>query len=112
MTASARPRSRPRSTASVRSARSPASAAPSGQIEAFNINILQTKGSLFATRPTLNNYVAKRDDLLATAKDLFDVVASGKVKIPINQKYALKDAAKAHQDLEGRKTTGSTILIP
>ena len=64
----------------------------SGQIEAFNINILQTKGSLFATRPTLNNYVAKREDLLATAKDLFDVVASGKVKIPINQKYALKDA--------------------
>ena len=84
----------------------------SGQIEAFNINILQTKGSLFATRPTLNNYVAKREDLLATAKDLFDVVGSGKVKIPVNQKYALKDAAKAHQDLEGRKTTGSTILIP
>jgi NADPH:quinone reductase len=84
----------------------------SGQIDAFNINILQTKGSLFATRPTLNNYVAKREDLLATAKDLFDVVASGKVKIPVNQKYALKDAVKAHQDLEGRKTTGSTILIP
>jgi NADPH2:quinone reductase len=84
----------------------------SGQIEAFNINILQTKGSLFATRPTLNNYVAKRDDLLATAKDLFDVVASGKVKIPINQKYKLKEAAKAHQDLESRNTTGSTILVP
>ena len=84
----------------------------SGQIEAFNINILQTKGSLFATRPTLNNYVAKREDLLATAKDLFDVVGSGKVKIPINQKYSSKDAVKAHQDLEGRKTTGSTILIP
>ena len=75
MTASARPRSRPRSTASVRSACSRASAARPGQIEAFNINILQTKGSLFATRPTLNNYVAKREDLLATAKDLFDVVA-------------------------------------
>jgi NADPH2:quinone reductase len=74
----------------------------SGQIEAFNINILQTKGSLFATRPTLNNYVAKREDLLATAKDLFDVVASGKVKIPVNQKYDLKDAVKAHRDLEGR----------
>jgi NADPH2:quinone reductase len=84
----------------------------SGQIEAFNINILQTKGSLFATRPTLNNYVAKREDLLATAKDLFDVVASGKVKIPVNQKYDLKDAVKAHRDLEGRKTTGSTILTP
>jgi NADPH:quinone reductase len=84
----------------------------SGQIEAFNINILQTKGSLFATRPTLNNYVAKREDLLATANDLFNVVASGAVKIPINQTYALKDARKAHEDLEGRETTGSSILIP
>ena len=84
----------------------------SGQVEAFNINILQTKGSLFATRPTLNNYVAKRDDLVAIAKHLFDVVGSGKVKIPVNQKYKLKDAVKAHQDLEGRNTTGSTILVP
>jgi len=84
----------------------------SGQIEAFNINILQTKGSLFATRPTLNTYAAKRADLLDIAKHLFEVVGSGKVKIPINQKYKLKDAAKAHQDLEGRNTTGSTILVP
>jgi NADPH:quinone reductase len=84
----------------------------SGPIEAFNINILQTKGSLFATRPTLNTYVAKREDLLKTANDLFDVVASGAVKIPVNQKYALKDAQKAHRDLEGRGTTGSTILLP
>ena len=84
----------------------------SGQIDAFNINILQTKGSLFATRPTLNTYAAKREDLLAIAKDLFDVVGSGKVKIEINQKYKLKDAVKAHQDLEGRNTTGSTILVP
>jgi NADPH2:quinone reductase len=84
----------------------------SGQIEAFNINILQGKGSLFATRPTLNHYVAKRDDLVATAKDLFDKVTSGAVNIPINQKYALKDARKAHEDLEGRGTTGSSILIP
>src|SRR5689334_8236189 len=84
----------------------------SGQIDAFNINILQTKGSLFATRPTLNTYAAKRADLVATAKDLFDVVGSGKVKIPVNQKYKLKDAVKAHQDLEGRNTTGSTILVP
>jgi NADPH2:quinone reductase len=84
----------------------------SGQIDAFNINILQTKGSLFATRPTLNNYVAKREDLVATANDLFNVVASGAVKIPINQKYPLKDAQKAHRDLEGRETTGSSILIP
>jgi NADPH:quinone reductase len=84
----------------------------SGSIEAFNINILQAKGSLYATRPTLNTYAAKREDLLAIAKDLFDVVLSGKVKIPINQKYSLKDAPKAHRDLEGRATTGSSILIP
>ncbi len=84
----------------------------SGQIDAFNINILQTKGSLFATRPTLNNYVAKREDLVATANDLFSAVSSGAVKIPINQKYPLKDAQQAHRDLEGRDTTGSSILIP
>ncbi len=84
----------------------------SGQIDAFNINILQTKGSLFATRPTLNNYAAKREDLLATANDLFDVVASGAVKIPVNQKYSLKEAQKAHRELESRATTGSSILVP
>ncbi|MGB7259835.1 MAG: quinone oxidoreductase [Pseudolabrys sp.] len=84
----------------------------SGQIEAFNINILQGKGSLFATRPTLNHYTAKRDDLLMTANDLFKVVGSGAVKIPVNQKYPLKDAGKAHKDLESRGTTGSSILIP
>src|SRR5437588_1972215 len=84
----------------------------SGQIDAFNINILQTKGSLFATRPTLNTYTAKREDLLKTANELFEVVGSGAVKIPVNQKYPLKDAQKAHRDLEGRATTGSTILLP
>jgi NADPH:quinone reductase len=84
----------------------------SGPIEAFNINILQQKGSLFATRPTLNTYAAKRDDLLKIANDLFDKVASGAVKIPINQKYSLKDAQRAHRDLEGRETTGSSILVP
>jgi NADPH2:quinone reductase len=84
----------------------------SGQIDAFNINILQTKGSLFASRPTLNHYTAKREDLVMTANDLFKVVGSGAVKIPVNQKYALKDAQKAHRDLEGRGTTGSSILVP
>jgi NADPH2:quinone reductase len=84
----------------------------SGPIEAFNINLLQTKGSLFATRPTLNTYAAKRADLLAIAQDTFDIVLSGKVKIPINQKYPLKDAAKAHRELEGRQTTGASILLP
>jgi NADPH2:quinone reductase len=84
----------------------------SGSIEAFNINILQTKGSLFCTRPTLNTYAAKREDLLSIANNLFSVVGSGKVKIPVNQTYALKDVRKAHEDLEARKTTGSTVLIP
>jgi NADPH:quinone reductase len=84
----------------------------SGQVEAFNINILQQKGSLFATRPTLNTYAAKRADLLDIAEHLFAVVKSGAVKIPINQKYPLRDAAKAHRDLESRGTTGSSILIP
>jgi NADPH2:quinone reductase len=84
----------------------------SGQIDAFNINILQFKGSLFATRPTLNHYAAKREDLLAIAKDLFEVVGSGAVKIGIGKPYALKDARKAHEELEGRKTTGSLILKP
>jgi NADPH:quinone reductase len=84
----------------------------SGQIDAFNINILQQKGSLFATRPTLNTYAAKRADLLDIANNLFAVVASGAVKIPVNQKYPLRDAAKAHRELESRGTTGSSILIP
>jgi NADPH2:quinone reductase len=84
----------------------------SGSIEAFNINLLQTKGSLFCTRPTLNTYAAKREDLLSIANNLFSVVGSGKVKIPVNQKYALKDARKAHEDLEARKTTGSSVLLP
>jgi NADPH2:quinone reductase len=84
----------------------------SGPIKAFDINLLQHKGSLFATRPTLNHYAAKREDLVATANDLFQVVGSGAVKIPASHKYALKDAAQAHKDLEGRKTTGSVVLIP
>ena len=69
-------------------------------------------GSLFITRPSLFSYTAKREDLDAMAADLFDVVTSGKVKIDINQRYALKDVAQVHHDLEARKTTGSTILIP
>src|ERR1700682_6850547 len=70
----------------------------SGPIEAFNLGILSQKGSLYVTRPTLATYTAKREDLLATANDLFSVVSSGAVKIPINQKYGLKDVVKAHQD--------------
>jgi NADPH:quinone reductase len=84
----------------------------SGPIEPFNLGLLQNKGSLFATRPTLNTYGAKREDLLAMAADLFAVVATGAVKIEIGRKYALRDAAQAHRDLESRATTGSSILLP
>ncbi|WP_176036065.1 quinone oxidoreductase family protein [Brucella tritici] len=84
----------------------------SGVIPPFDLGILAQKGSLFATRPTLFNYIAKRADLEKTAAELFDVVGSGAVKIEINQTYALKDAGKAHEDLEARKTTGTTILLP
>jgi len=84
----------------------------SGVIPPFDLGLLAQKGSLFATRPTLFNYVAKRADLEKTANDLFDVVASGAVKIEIKQSYALKDVRKAHEDLEARKTTGASILLP
>jgi NADPH2:quinone reductase len=84
----------------------------SGPIPPFNLSILAQKGSLFATRPTLFVYIAKREDLESAAAALFDVVASGAVKVRINQRYALKDAAKAHADLESRKTSGTTVLIP
>jgi NADPH2:quinone reductase len=84
----------------------------SGAIDAFNILMLQTKGSLFATRPTLVHYGAKREDMVMMAKDLMDVVGKGIVKIPVKQTYPLKEAAQAHRDLEARKTTGSTVLLP
>jgi NADPH2:quinone reductase len=83
----------------------------SGPVPPFDLGLLAAKGSLYVTRPTLMTYTAKREDLEATANDLFDVVKSGKVKIEINQTYALKDAAQAHRDLEGRKTTGSTVFV-
>lgn len=84
----------------------------SGPVPPFDLGALAAKGSLYVTRPTLMTYTAKREDLEATANDLFEVVKSGKVKIEINQTYALKDAAQAHRDLEGRKTTGSTVFVP
>jgi NADPH2:quinone reductase len=77
-----------------------------------DLGILAAKGSLYVTRPTLNTYTAKREDLVATANDLFEVVKSGAVKIAVNQTYPLKDAAQAHIALEARKTTGSTVLVP
>jgi NADPH2:quinone reductase len=84
----------------------------SGPVAPFDPLLLSQKGSIFITRPTLMHYTAKRADLEALGSELFDVVTSGKVKIEVNQRYALKDAAQAHRDLEARKTTGSTILLP
>ena len=84
----------------------------SGAVPPVNIGILAQKGSLFLTRPTLVSHIATRADLDETAKSLFDVVASGKVKIEVTGSYKLADAAQAHRDLEGRKTTGSVILVP
>ena len=84
----------------------------SGKIPPFDMGILAPKGSLFVTRPTLMTYTAKHHDLLSSANELFDVVLSGDVKIEINQSYPLAETAQAHRDLEARKTTGSTILLP
>jgi NADPH:quinone reductase len=82
----------------------------SGSYGAVDLGILAQKGSLYLTRPTLNTYVAKREDLLAAANELFDVVQKGAVKIAIDQTYPLKEAAQAHRDLQARKTTGQTIF--
>ena len=82
----------------------------SGAVEPIDLNILAQKGSLYLTRPTLRTYADKRTDLLAMAQDLFDVVLAGAVKIEVSQTYPLRDAIKAHQDLQARKTTGSTVL--
>jgi NADPH:quinone reductase len=84
----------------------------SGAVSSFAPGVLAAKGSLYLTRPSLITYTASRADLELSANRLFRMVTSGKVKLEINQTYALKDAAKAHRDLEGRKTTGSTVLIP
>ena len=84
----------------------------SGPVDAFNLGILAAKGSLYVTRPTLMSYTASREDLVASATALLDVVQSGAVKIEVNQTYPLSETAQAHRDLEGRKTTGSTILLP
>ena len=84
----------------------------SGPVPPLDLLLLSQKGSLYVTRPTLGHYTAKRDDLLALGAELFDVVASGQVKIEVRQSYALADAAQAHRDLEARLTTGSTIFLP
>jgi NADPH:quinone reductase len=82
----------------------------SGNVDPLNLGLLAQKGSLYVTRPTLVTYAARRENLVAMANELFDVVKSGAVKIEVHQTYPLKDAAKAHADLAARKTTGSTVL--
>ncbi|GAB7128532.1 quinone oxidoreductase [Silvimonas sp. JCM 19000] len=84
----------------------------SGPVPPFSPNLLASKGSLYLTRPTLGNYASTRAELLAMAADYFAIVASGRVRVTVNQRYPLADAAHAHRDLEARKTTGSTVLIP
>ena len=84
----------------------------SGPVAAFDLSALGAKGSLFLTRPSLMAYTASREELVASADALFAMVADGHVRIEINQTYALADAVQAHTDLEARKTTGSTILLP
>ena len=84
----------------------------SGQIEAFNINILSAKGSLFVTRPTMGTYIAKRERLELMARELMEVLGNGTVKVEISARFPLADAQKAHRALEGRESTGSMILMP
>ncbi|RBO99196.1 quinone oxidoreductase family protein [Pseudochrobactrum asaccharolyticum] len=84
----------------------------SGPVPPFELALLNQYGSLYVTRPSLGAYIATREELERAAAALFDVVASGAVKINVNQTYDLRDAAQAHRDLEDRKTTGTTVLIP
>jgi len=84
----------------------------SGPITDFNLALLAQKGSLYAIRPTLFNYIDTRANLEKMADDLMQAIVSGAVRIEVNQTFALKDAALAHQALEGRKTTGATVLVP
>ncbi|SOY58305.1 quinone oxidoreductase, NADPH-dependent [Cupriavidus taiwanensis] len=84
----------------------------SGPVPPFDLSVLGNKGSLRLTRPTLMTYVVHRELLEPMVADLFDAVTTGKVKIDIRQRYALSEVAQAHRDLEARKTTGSTILLP
>jgi NADPH2:quinone reductase len=84
----------------------------SGAIEPFDIMLLMQKGSLFATWQLLFTHLAQREDVLAMSKDLFDVVASGAVKIPVHNRLPLADVAEAHRRLASRETTGATVLLP
>ncbi|MEO8464587.1 MAG: quinone oxidoreductase [Gammaproteobacteria bacterium] len=84
----------------------------SGKVEPFGLQELQKRGSLYVTRPTLQDFIRERRDLETGSSELFDLVQGGRVRINVNQTYALRDAAQAHRNLEARRTTGSTVLIP
>lgn len=84
----------------------------SGPVPPLDLSLLAAKGSLYVTRPTLFHYIDSRNDLEQTSSELFNVVEQGVLRVETNQTYALKEAAQAHADLEARKTTGSTILLP
>jgi NADPH2:quinone reductase len=84
----------------------------SGAVPPFSLSELASRNSLYVTRPALGAYAASRPQLEAMAADLFDMVGSGRIKVQIGQRYSLADAARAHIDLEARRTTGSTILLP
>ena len=84
----------------------------SGPVPPFDLGLLNAKGSLYITRPSLATYTSKRSDLVATSDDLFQAVQSGAVQIRVNQTFKLSDAAAAHTALESRQTTGSTVLVP
>ncbi|MEE4167210.1 MAG: zinc-binding dehydrogenase, partial [Desulfocapsaceae bacterium] len=83
----------------------------SGPVEPFDLSLLAAKGSLFLTRPSLMSYTAERDALLVHARDLFEMIISAAIKINIFKEYELKDAEQAHRDLEGRVTSGSSVLL-
>jgi len=84
----------------------------SGSVAPFDVGLLAARGSLFLTRPTLMTYTAKRQDLEAHARDLFQVLLDGAVRVEVRQRYPLSQAARAHDDLESRRTTGASLLLP
>jgi NADPH2:quinone reductase len=84
----------------------------SGKVTPFDIGILSQKGSLYLTRPTLGTYTATRADLEATAREVFEVIRDGTVKVEVRHTYPLADAGQVHRDLEGRRTVGSIVMLP
>ena len=84
----------------------------SGAVPPFDLITLSQKGSLYVTRPTLVNYIATREELMARSNAVFGMIAAGKLRLRIDHTYPLAEAQRAHRELEGRKTTGKLLLIP